>query len=168
VFPILISNSLGWFSGTSGELQNSVSTGDLTRLNIEAEPGSVALLESPSRRTLKVTVPDSAAAADRLMTLGPFNEAGIWQLTPEKSTTVKSTSRQAVDQLPQLSLAQIAVNLASERETDLRPSKALQESQVVRMNSETWLSKPLWFYLTIAACLLTCVEWFLYHRRYIS
>ena len=75
---------------------------------------------------------------------------------------------QAVDQLPQLSLAQIAVNLASERETDLRPSKALQESQVVRMNSETWLSKPLWFYLTIAACLLTCVEWFLYHRRYIS
>ena len=173
VFPILISNALGWFSGTAGELQNSVSTGDLTQLNIEAEAGSVALLESPSRRTLKVTVPDSAAAADRLMTLGPFNEAGIWRLmpeksTPEKSTTVKSTSRQAVDQLPQLSLAQIAVNLASERETDLRPSKALQESQVVRMNSETWLSKPLWFYLTIAACLITCVEWFLYHRRYIS
>lgn len=168
VFPILISNALGWFSGTSGELQNSVSTGDLTRLNVEMAADNVALLEAPSGRTSRVTIPDSSASSERMMTLGPFNEAGIWKLTAEKSTTKKSTTSETSAEPPTHTFGQIAVNLANERETDLRPSKDLQESQVVKMNSETWMSKPLWFYLTIAACLLTCVEWFLYHRRFIS
>ncbi len=168
VFPILISNALGWFSGTSGELQNSVSTGDLTRLNVEMAADNVALLEAPSGRTSRVTIPDSSAPSGRMMTLGPFNEAGIWKLTAEKSTEKKSTTSETAAELPTHTFGQIAVNLANERETDLRPSKDLQESQVVKMNSETWMSKPLWFYLTIAACLLTSVEWFLYHRRFIS
>jgi hypothetical protein len=31
-----------------------------------------------------------------------------------------------------------------------------------------WSSRPIWFYLLLAALLLGVVEWFLYQRRWIS
>jgi hypothetical protein len=65
-------------------------------------------------------------------------------------------------------IASIAVNLASDRETDLRPSKEQPGSAVLQSTSSGWFNRPSWFYLVLLACILTSVEWFLYQRRFIA
>ena len=92
-----------------------------------------------------------------------MNEIGLWKLTATGPTTAKKVEGPEID-----SLAEVAVNLASERETDLRPLKELLDSPESKTIMAGWFGKPLWFYLIILACVLTSVEWFLYQRRFIS
>ncbi len=56
--------------------------------------------------------------------------------------------------------------LLNARETDLRPADVIEETQSRQMPVTGWFTRPLWFYLAAAACLLTVTEWFLYHRRF--
>jgi hypothetical protein len=64
--------------------------------------------------------------------------------------------------------AVVAVNLASDKETDLRPRASISATARSGLQMSRWLSRPLWIYLTIVAMILTGVEWILYQRRFIS
>lgn len=163
-FPILVANSLGWFSGTTGEFQASMPTGEVATLAVTTTAAH-ASLQSPAQKTSRVVVstPSDSESDSALVTVGPLNEVGLWKLTATGPTNTKAVEGQEAD-----SLAEVAVNLASERETDLRPMKELLDSPQSKTIMAGWFSKPLWFYLILLACVLTSVEWFLYQRRFIS
>ena len=163
-FPILVANSLGWFSGTTGEFQASMPTGEVATLAVTTTAAH-ASLQSPAQKTSRVVVstPSDSESDSALVTVGPLNEVGLWKLTATGSTTAQKSEGQEMD-----SLAEVAVNLASERETDLRPLKELLDSPQSKTIMAGWFGKPLWFYLIILACVLICAEWFLYQRRFIS
>ena len=193
-FPIMVANSLGWFFGTTGELQPSVSTGSVTQLMVSSdavlelqrsglqvrtatkpnpdrsgdqsyESRVFATLLSPSMKTSKVSVSGSGGegADSSIAVVGPLTEVGLWKLT-----VAHPSADQAVEDEARTVLAEVAVNLANERETDLRPLKQLIDSPQSKTMAEDWFSKPFWFYLVVLACLLTSMEWFLYQRRFIS
>ena len=65
-------------------------------------------------------------------------------------------------------LFELACNLASRTESDLRVPEALIKSQPPAVLAAGWFTRPIWFYLVAAAWLLATVEWFLYQRRWIS
>ena len=186
-FPIMVANSLGWFAGQTGELQESLVTGSMTSVTLEsplntsvgepvpADGRPVAfrpragglLLTSPSGVTSSV-IADAAQTATSTdagtltSLIGPLNEVGIW------SVSTLSSAESATESPTAAILTEIAVNLASERETDLRPSKELVDSPQTKITSTGWFSRPFWFYVIMIAVVLTSAEWFLYQRRFIS
>ncbi len=193
-FPIMVANSLGWFSGTTGELQVSVSTGSVSTMNVSTDDadaaragvsndpqqkdslqGSSQSAEETRRVNASLKAPSGTVEAVPLSvsedpnnsafvaTFGPLDEIGIWTLSPEKKTVTTAIAGESESQF-----AEVAVNLASERETDLRPLAQLLESTQSKDASSGWFSRPFWFYLIFIACVLTSIEWFLYHRRFIS
>ncbi len=163
-FPIMVANSLGWFSGSTGELQESVATGGVTTLALETKDMSMSIVSPSKAITTASVLTPVVESASVSVTVGPLNEAGLWRLTAnDRPGTATSDMTNDVE-----SLAEVAVNLANERETDLRPLKELTESPQSQSMTLGWLSKPIWFYLIVLACVLTCTEWFLYHRRFIS
>ncbi|MDA1229667.1 MAG: hypothetical protein O2856_02745, partial [Planctomycetota bacterium] len=182
-FPIMVANSLGWFSGSTGELQPSLPTGSVTSLTIEEAPDVNNELElgapDGTRSLLVVNNADSVALASSTgianvvgstsvsTTIGPLNEVGVWSVSlvshARPSTATVSTANDASPVL-----AEVAINLANARETDLRPLKELVESPQTQVTVAGWFSRPFWYYLILLACLLTTVEWFLYQRRLIS
>ena len=165
-FPIMVANSLGWFSGSTGELKPSFATGTVTTVALADSANAVDefQLASPDGMSSPIVVTKTQVAtienpsttanvadfSSLSATIGPLNEVGVW--------SIKST--QAV--------AEVAVNLASARETDLRPLKELVESPQTQVTTAGWFSRPFWFYLILLACILSAVEWFLYQRRLIS
>jgi hypothetical protein len=62
---------------------------------------------------------------------------------------------------------EIACNLASRPESDLRPPEALEARAEDAITAGVF-GKPVWFYLLAVAWVLTAVEWYLYQRRWIS
>lgn len=156
-FPILATNALNWFSGTSGELEVSVSTGGIARLHGDFAEEKTWVLQSPS--SLRRVVDTSASDSERNLVVGPLNEAGLWNLAPDPRPPATPASSP---------LTKIAVNLSNERESDLRPHKALLEAGTSNSIAVSWFSRPVWTYLVIAACILTTLEWFLYQRRFTS
>lgn len=163
-FPILVANSLSWFAGTTGELQASLPTGSVTTLTLATKASHVSLLSPGNSLTSAACSLIKTSETESSITVGPLNETGLWKLSPEAPGVVeKAEVPGSIDPI-----AQLAVNLANERETDLRPLKGLVESPQSQMVAASGFSKPIWFYLIVLACVLTCVEWFLYNRRFIS
>jgi len=193
VFPIMVANSLGWFAGTTGELQPSLPAGSITTVDVnealQANAGEM-ILESPGgkRKRIANLTPTSGQSAtnssfegekelldagknpakhlSKRLPIGPLDEVGVWSLTEQTSGPARDRPMNEYGQTP--ALTEIAVNLASERETDLRPAPQLVSSPQTKTAAPAWFSRPLWFYLILMACSLTSIEWFLYHRRLIS
>ena len=177
-FPIMTANLLGWFFGSTGELQPSLPTDAVTTVTLDETAGAAENLKliSPEGVSSPVvvtagtdsqTVNSSATdplTADGLAetTIGPLNEVGVWAVI--RGVKDAQTNVDSPDQV----LAEVAVNLADDRETDLRPMKELIESPQMHFPSAGWFSRPVWFYLILMACVLTTLEWFLYQRRLIS
>lgn len=158
-FPILVSNALAWFAGSSGELRESSRAGATVSVPRDPLPslGRDALwLSSPSGQRFRLPASDSP------VTVGPLNEAGIWSIGsgPERS----EQPAEALDDPP----FELAVNLADESETDVRTPLAWADQPQSRQTAAGWLGRPLWFQLVLAACLLTTCEWFLYQRRWLT
>jgi len=158
-FPILMTNALGWFSGAAGELRESLATGAVTEVNLPASSNS-----STSAAPLELWPPDGAAsrplpAGVTQAVVGPFDRCGVWSIAPA-----------APGQLPRKPTTsptlEIACNLASRGESDLRPA----ETTVVQAEAAVsgFMSRPIWYYLVALAWLLAGLEWYLYQRRWIS
>jgi hypothetical protein len=165
-FPIMVTNSLGWFAGESGELRPSLPTGQTTELALDrkslADTG--LSLSSPDGTSFPVAIPiaEENAPSDLLdanatVSVGPFPRIGIWSVRSSADDSKKNET-----------VADLAVNLANERETDLRPLEEL----IAQNNSNPRLagtfSRPFWFYLIATACVLTSLEWVLYQRRLVT
>lgn len=161
-FPILVSNALTWLSRVGEEQVPSLAAGDVATVALELPPESqtstvedVSLrLMDPQGTAVGLAVSTRDRAGNTLQTveavIGPLTRAGLHQVVAEDATPV----------------AELAVNLSNERESDLRPSEQLKSSNGEPPVTAGWLSRPLWFYLATLACVLTVTEWFLYHRRF--
>ncbi|MEO6808388.1 MAG: BatA and WFA domain-containing protein [Isosphaeraceae bacterium] len=156
-FPILMTNALSWFSGIKGELRESVASGALTELEL---PPDLAkrddlVLRAPDGQ-LQVLHRDSSRAL-----IGPLDHQGVWGILPRP---LEATAKGTPTQEARAADLEIACNLASRSESDLRPPEGLTSAHVVRGG---WGGRPIWYYLIVTAWLLAALEWFLYQRRWI-
>ena len=157
----MVANSLGWFAGSTGEWQESLPTGVVTTMAIpemSSEFREVNLL-APDGESSPVFVTATAAAptispgepAVSVATIGPLNKVGIWTFRSRPESEGASADRS------ETVLAEVAVSLASERETDLRPFRESVNSSQIQFTTAGWFSRPLWYSLILMACLLTAV-----------
>jgi hypothetical protein len=180
-FPIMVTNALSWFAGSSGELRESASTGSIVHYQpdpplIQAmSDGAVLTLASPSGKELPIsvefksstgseesTVPDAVLQKSEKFSLGPFSERGIWKLQANQDSESGEKTVDPVD------VAEFAVNISNQRETDLMPPATMLDkgNQVAALAG--WFAKPVWYYLIGLVSVLFLTEWFLYQRRFIS
>jgi hypothetical protein len=180
-FPIMVTNALNWFRGGVGELQSSLATGQIAKVPVDEaklKPAAKLILRSPTGRVTEIARPQTAtnelansdsattskqqpsavasATPSTDLSLGPFDECGVWSLI----------SREAPDH--ETVAADLAVNLANERESDLRPHEAPPTGTTAAALAAGWFARPLWFYIAACVCAVTVVEWFLYQRRIIT
>lgn len=127
------------------------------------ELSNQAILQAPDFARTPIVLRRSETDSTFSATIGPLNKTGLWKILPAAAASFSGSDSES-----QPELATVAVNLASERESDLRPLKALAAGEVFESDETNSINRPLWFSLAILACLLTTVEWILYHRRIIS
>lgn len=173
VFPIMMTNLLNWYSGTKGELRESLTTGSVATVDVPvgSDPAAArsVVLRAPdgSERTIPVPAGSTKAA------VGPLDRCGVWMVkvgevvsppgdSRSSTTTPASIPAAAIGEV----LAQLPCNLADRRESDLRPADGLPERP---SHLAAGLAvRPIWYYLLASAWILTCWEWFLYQRRWID
>jgi hypothetical protein len=140
-FPILVGNAFTWLDGRRGDLVESVAT------------GAVVELTTP-RRDLSLWPPDGPARGLRggegRQAVGPLDRRGVWRVAARADGPA---------------VAEIACNLASARESDLRRPANIVASDA----SETAPAgpPPAWFTLILLAWAAFILEWFGYQRRWI-
>lgn len=156
-FPILVSNALSWFAGARGELRESLASGDVTRLEAPTSGAGPWALESPTgeRRPLPSGQPR--------WEIGPLDRCGVWRVVRAAPPEAKPSP----DDKHEVA-AEVACNLANRRESDLRPLPELNAAQPAAVSLASALSRPNWFYLLAAGCLLAVLEWPAYQRRWIT
>ena len=150
-FPIMVTNALNWFVESSGDLRESSATGDLVSWSTEAEElkGNSLILQAPdeSESTIANFSQSSQTDISDTLTIGPFESSGVWALGKQgPPTTMKASDKPPIELI-----TNFAVNIASERETDLRPVEAILERSTETTSLSGWFGKPVWYYLI---CLL--------------
>jgi len=148
-FPLLISNSVQWLSGKSGQLQPAYATGetvsrDALGLSRNRAPD---IIVSPSGRRLNIS--------DRI---GPLDEVGVWKIRSSQAEAAPSPSKM------------IACNLTHSRESDLRrPVDTLAANRPEPARAELGFGhRSLSFYALLMALLIVLAEWHLVQRRWLS
>jgi hypothetical protein len=104
------------------------------------------------------------------MTIGPLDHCGVWSIIEDSATAAvgkpKSPDVSATNPAPVL---EIACNLASAGESDVRPSEELlAATKTVSPVLAGFGSRPVWFWLLLMGLILTTLEWAMYQRRVIS
>ncbi|MEK6257521.1 MAG: VWA domain-containing protein, partial [Planctomycetota bacterium] len=181
-FPITVANSLHWFAGNKGDLRESLPAGSLATVTASdfARPskGEPLALRSPIGELKPLP-----ANVEKLI-VGPLDQCGVWSIVrsrepraerqePEANAGTSSSGSRPSALDSQLSsnqpLLEIACNLASAAESDIRPPEELLETKGTVSPVLAGLgSRPMWFWLLLAGLVMTTVEWCLYQRRVIS
>jgi hypothetical protein len=147
-FPILVTNALGWFAGGRGELREALATGSVTEITLPDKTESEYLLRAPDGQTRKLP------PGVKRTTVGPLDQCGVWSVVANTPDAVP--------------VQEIACNLASRDESDLRPPESLPGGSDEPVRALGFAGRPIWFYLLAAGFLLIVAEWYLYQRRWIS
>jgi hypothetical protein len=151
-FPILAMNTLSFFTGSQGELRESLATGSTADIDLPASVGGVSefVLRAPDGTERKL--PASATK----VTIGPFDHRGVWEVAANTPNAMP--------------IARYAVNLMSKAESDLRPPEGLQATATAAEAGLVggFFGRPVWWYLAGLAWVLAAAEWYLYQRRWIS
>lgn len=167
-FPITVANALHWFAGSKGDLRESLAAGSLATVtsNDFARPakGQILVLRSPAGDLKPLP------ANYERMTIGPLDQCGVWSILEESSQASQSgKTPPGSESTMSVPLLEIACNLASAAETDVRPPEELLAAKTSVSPVLSGLgSRPLWFWLLLLGLILTTVEWGLYQRRVIS
>src|SRR5262249_45886448 len=162
-FPIMATNALAWFAGQTGELRESLASGAVTEVTLPPGGADTLVCRSPGGRILPL--PKDAAKAP----IGPLDECGLWSVMRETSTVPVPSPKDGTRSAPAPEpIIELACNLASRTESDLRVPDALLKAQPKAVLAAGWFTRPIWFYLVGAAWLLAWVEWFLYQGRWVS
>ncbi|TWU06372.1 vWA domain-containing protein [Stieleria varia] len=154
-FPVLMTNAVNWFLSRSGEIEPSLRTGRLAKI------------ELPTRTTTKQTsAPENAVLEDGWTWTDP--DGVVYVTTTEGETAlVGPVTRAGLVTLQRSgeTVKTAAVNLCDASESDLR-RRGEFESAVPQRGQAGYRS--LWFYLTCLALGLIVGEWFLYQRRIVG
>ncbi len=146
-FPLLIINSLDWFSGASEGLVTSYRTGKTWSVPVRGAAGSSTgrvQVTSPSGRTFKVALQNGRATFTG-------RETGLYKLAHKRGLVTR-----------------IAANLADPVESHVKPRHNLvMGARVLGPPSGFGVSmkRELWIYLLLAALGIILLEWLTYNRR---
>ncbi len=165
-FPILLSNAIRWFQGDPAPWQEAYSTGSHATIRRDASAivARAADPETGSPDDFRVVLPDGqirALAGDtESWTMGPLDQCGVWRIEAKR----EATSGSAREDQSAVVLAEVACNLASPSESELRVTAPVGRS-LPTAGPGGW---PPWFYLTLLGLVWTAGEWYLYQRRWIE
>lgn len=162
-FPVMMTNAVNWFLGRTGELQPSISTGELVQVECRAQ-------QSEPERKQPWAWADSnghiapATVTDNFAMVGPIERTGLARLGP-RSAVEKANAPQQDGDPPEAELQELAVNLCDASESNLIPRFEPVAEQAASTGSGY---RSLWFYLTCLGLGLVVGEWFLYQRRIVG
>ena len=170
-FPIMMTNVLGWFAGSKGELREALPTGAVTEVDLAQLRGQKPEVGSQISKRYLLRAPDGHTSPllpqDDRLTLGPLTQRGVWRVEvvreEENDASASGSQPSALSLQP---LLELACNVANRAESDLRrPADATLAPDAALAGLGI---RPLWFYLVALAWLMVTVEWFLYQRRWIG
>jgi hypothetical protein len=160
-FPIMVTNSLSWFAGQAAELRESLASGSVSEIELPALPSTADTLAIRAPAGSERPLPKAAKAS-----IGPLDEVGIWSVIAQRpQDAAQKASSNAAAEPP---LVELACNLASREESDLRVPQAWSQQTIAVTAATNWFVRPIWFYLVSLAWVAAVGEWFLYQRRWIS
>jgi hypothetical protein len=159
-FPILMTNLLAWFREGKGELRESIAAGSMADVELPAEagtaPGAARFLRAPDGRERPLPA-DVAGVA-----VGPLDRCGVWSVVRRAPGRAGAGGGAGES----VTVVELACNLASRRESDLRPDPGLPRPTGGAVSGVG--ARPIWYDLVALAWALTTWEWFLYQRRWID
>ncbi len=158
-WPVLVLNTLDWFTNEDASYLSSFRTGDVWRIPVSGS-ASQATLSLPGGNKEAVPVHEG-----RAVFLG--QRAGFYDLSGDQVAPivpVKSGDPTTVG-----NTTSFAANLLSSEESAIEPAEKLptidgQEAGKVE-GFHVGVRREVWIYLLIAAVILTVIEWATYHRR---
>ncbi|TWT99011.1 vWA domain-containing protein [Neorhodopirellula pilleata] len=164
-FPVLMTNAVNWFLSRSGEIEPSLQTGRLAKIELPTRTRTQQAVTTenavPENAVPENAVPENAwtwtdpdgvvhvtTTEGETALVGPVARAGLVTLQRSGETIKKA-----------------AVNLCDASESDLRPRGELESAAPRRQQAGY---RSIWFYLTCVALGLIVGEWFLYQRRIVG
>ncbi|MBX3198202.1 MAG: VWA domain-containing protein [Labilithrix sp.] len=176
-WPLLLLNSVNFFTDEDAQYISSFRTGDVWRVPVVSQTGQ-AKLKTPSGG--EVVVPVHEGRAVYLGEHAGFYEiAGTEGLDPAKDLESAKdlepgdapppSAKDATDKggAPSTTAA-FAANLLDADESSIEPAKELVvdgKKAGTLSGFQIGVRREIWIYLLIAALVLTAIEWITYHRR---
>jgi hypothetical protein len=167
-WPLLLLNSINWFTDEDAQYISSFRTGDVWRVPVVSQTGQ-ARLKTPGNLDVFVPVHEG-----RAVYLG--EHAGFYELAgaeggsdpaaalaPPEPTSAAKPGEKA----PSTTTA-FAANLLDADESAIEPAKELVvdgKKAGTLGGFQIGVRREIWIYLLLAAIILTAVEWITYHRR---
>ncbi len=144
-FPVIIANSITWFTQPKGMPDTSLQTGRQLRLDVAEIADREFTITGPSGEPVRIRREGDTVA------FGATERAGFYE--------VKGETLDAV----------VAVSLASESESDIEPKPGdIGGAGEPGGFGASTLHFPLWYYLVLLAVLLSVAEWAMYQRRIVQ
>ena len=160
-WPLLLLNSINFFTDEDAQYISSFRTGDVWRVPVVTQTGQ-AKLKGPTGTDVVVPVHEG-----RAVYLG--ERAGFYELSggagPDPATA--ATPAEPAEPAPATTAA-FAANLLDAEESSIEAAKELVvdgKPAGTLSGFQIGVRREIWIYLLIAALLLTAVEWITYHRR---
>lgn len=163
-WPLLLLNSINWFTDEDSKYISSFRTGDVWRVPVVSSSGQ-AKLKVPGGAEVLVPVHEG-----RAVYLG--ERAGFYELRGTEGSepavpSAPSPSPPPAADLPPTTGA-FAANLLDADESAIEPAKELVvdgKKAGALAGFQIGVRREIWIYLLLAAILLTAIEWITYHRR---
>ena len=157
-WPLLLLNSINFFTDEDAQYISSFRTGDVWRVPVVSQSGQ-AKLEAPGGATLTVPVHEG-----RAVYLG--DRAGFYKVTGSDGADLGAGAA-AAPGAPTGTTA-FAANLLDGDESAIAPAPELVvdgKKAGALGGFQIGVRREIWIYLLVAAVLLTALEWLTYHRR---
>jgi len=169
-WPLLLLNSINWFTDEDAQYISSFRTGDVWRVPVVSQSGQ-ARLKAPDGAELLVPVHEG-----RAVYLG--ERAGFYELVgaegadpsaalpSDPSTSTGGGTASAG--VPQATKSAFAANLLDADESAVEPAKELVidgKKAGTLSGFQIGVRREIWIYLLLAAIALTAIEWITYHKR---
>lgn len=157
-WPLLLLNSINFFTDEDAQYISSFRTGDVWRVPVVTQTGQ-AKLKTPAGEELLVPVHEGRAVylGERS---GFYELAGTEGMDPTKTEGGKETAPTTT--------ATFAANLLDAEESSIEVAKELvvDGKKAGELSGfQIGVRREIWIYLLVAAVLLTAIEWITYHRR---
>ena len=148
-FPLLLVNTLDWFSGDNSDLITTYATGRIFRVPMDGtfQADQIDVQTPDGRKTKAPLVEGHATFYGR--------NIGIHRLSASQGDQVVAS----VD---------LAANLSNPQESQIAPSSQLTLSGFAVAPPESFEFSPrqtLWWYMAVIVLALLMIEWLTYHRR---
>jgi hypothetical protein len=159
-WPLLLLNSINWFTDEDAKYISSFRTGDVWRVPIASSSGQ-ARLEVPGGGAVVVPVHEG-----RAVYLG--QTAGFYELRGTDGVDPMSAAVAGPGGGPPVGTASFAANLLDAEESAIEPARELvvDGHKAGELGGfQVGVRRELWIYLLLAAIALTALEWITYHRR---